>query len=110
MRTIRNKFVKDFNEELAQGIEKAAHSHGNGVNNKRLGRDPFKWALLICIGYECLSMPSYKKYHGIKCNWRKVKKWIKENGKLHTHDGDFDYLSAFCGGYNEYLPKKKSKK
>jgi hypothetical protein len=106
MRSVRNKFVKEFGEELAGKIEAAASEHDNEAHPNR-GSDPFKWALLICIGYECLSNPSYRKYHGIRCSWPKVKKWIKENGHLDTHDGDCDYLSMFCGAYNEYMPKKK---
>jgi hypothetical protein len=110
MRTIRTKFEKDFSKELANLIMVAARSHGNGINNKNLGSDPFKWALLICIGYECLSKPSYRKYHGIKCSWKEIKKWIKENAKLHTHDGDCDFLALFCGKYNEFVKIKKRKK
>ncbi len=108
MRTIRTKFVKDFNEDLAEKLEAAAEKHSNGVNNKNKGSDPFKWVLLICIGYQCFEVKSYRKHHDItEASFTKISNWIKKNGKLDTHDGDCDYLSLFCGKYEKYMPKRK---
>jgi hypothetical protein len=112
---IREKFVKDWGEELANKIEEAANYHRNGINDQNIG-DPFKWALLICIGYRCLENKEYRKFHGIpNLNWKKLKKWIKENAELGSYRGDLDYISLFLGVYNYYLKKppmlkqKKSK-
>lgn len=103
MNKIREKFVKDWGEELTKKVESAANEHANGVNNVNIG-DPFKWALLICIGYECLSAPQCRKYHGIKnLNWSKMKQWIKDNAELKTYKGDLDYLALFTGGYKGFL-------
>jgi len=103
MKTIRTKFVEEFGESQARRIERAAESHGNGINNKNKGSDPFKWALLICLGYQCVEVARYKKYHGITIGWGNFKKWIKNHGELGSHDGDCDYLALFCGTYNEFI-------
>jgi len=105
MKSVKESFIKKFGKEEAEKIEKAAQEHENGVNNGNKGRDPFKWAILICLGYECISKDGYRDYHGITTPWPELKKWIKRSAKLHTHDGDCDYLSLFAGVYNEYMPK-----
>ena len=104
--SIRKQFAAEFGEKEAARIEAAAIEHGNGINNKNIGSDPFKWALLICIGYECFSRDRFRKYHGIKAKAVNIKKWIKKQGHLELHNGDCDYLSLLSGAYNEYMPKK----
>ena len=99
---IRRQFVKDFSEELAAALEKAAEGHKNGVHDNK-GSDQFKWALLICIGYECFTNPDYAKYHGIDCDTEKLKTWIKAKAELRSHDGDADYIAVVLGMYNEYM-------
>ena len=114
MRSVREKFVAMFGEEQASAVERAANYHDNGVNSSRSGEDegsnrgtdPFKWALLICIGYECMEKPRYREYHGIAAQWDDIKSWIKREAELDTHDGGCDYLSLFCGTYDEYMPEK----
>ena len=104
--SIRQAFVKRFGEREALAIETAANEHKNGVHDKQ-GSDPFKWALLICIGYQCMELGKYRKYHGINAKWPDLKKWIKRSGHLDSHDGDFDYVALVAGVYNEYMPKKR---
>lgn len=106
MKSIRGRFVRDFGETTAAKIEAAASGHSNGINSERKGDDPFKWALLICIGYQCMEKGDFRKHHGIKPKWSKLKAWIKRHGELNTHNGDCDYLSMMSGVYNEYMPKK----
>ena len=105
--TVRANFVQAFGEAEAPRIEIAANGHGNGINDKNRGSDHFKWALLICIGYECCEKPAYRKHHGIRTSWKKIKRWIKEHGKLGSHVGDCDYLCLMSGGYNEFVGKGK---
>jgi hypothetical protein len=100
---IREKFVKDFGEEQAQMIEQVANSHANGVNDRNKGKDPFKWALLICIGYQCMEKQSYRNYHQISISWNILKKWIKNYGELSSHNGDCDYLALITGKYHEFI-------
>lgn len=104
--SIRVAFAKKFGESQAAAIEHAAQGHENGVNSARKGSDPFKWALLICIGYECISKDGYRKHHGITAPWAEIKAWIKKHGSLASHDGDCDYISLMCGAYNEFVGKE----
>ncbi len=108
VKSIRDKFVKEFGEELAEKLEAAAECHRNGVNDGNKGSDPFKWVLLICIGYQCFEESRFRKFHGIpkKPSYAVLKRWIRDNAELGTHDGDYDYLSLFCGAYNYYVKSR----
>lgn len=104
--SVRNSFVEQFSEREALLVEDAAESHGNGINDKNRGTDPFKWAIAICIGYDCLKVDRYRKEHGITANWEAVKSWIRDKCDLISHDGDFDYLAMFAGLYSEFIPEE----
>lgn len=106
--SVRSKFVELFGEDNCAAIERAARGHANGINNKKIGSDPFKWALCICIGYECMSKESYRKEHGITADWDALRAAIKTHGELNTHDGDVDYLAMFAGVYNEFMPSPEA--
>ena len=108
MVSVRDHFVSAFGEDLAQKIEASANYHANDVNSKNRGSDPFKWALLICIGYECCSKKQFRQYHGILTPWEDIRGWIKEHGDLATHNGDCDYLALLSGAYNEFMPSDKA--
>ena len=104
---IRKKFVEEWGEELASKIEEAAESHRNGVNDREAS-DYFQWALIICIGHRCLEKRKNRKYHRIpQLNWKKLKKWIRDNANLGEYMGDVDYLSLFAGDYDYYIYQKK---
>jgi hypothetical protein len=103
MDTIRTAFTERFGEDQAAAIESAAEGHGNGINDGNRGTDPFKWALLVAIGYQCMEIKNYRAYHGITAPWPDLKEWIIAQGKLAEHDGDCDYLAALAGTYNEFV-------
>ncbi len=106
--TIRDRFTEKFSDDLATKIEDAANDHGNGVNNKNKGADPFKWALLICIGYQCFEVERFRKHHGItEASYEDIKRWIINNAELDTHDGDFDYISLLAGVYDKFMTAEK---
>jgi hypothetical protein len=107
-KTIRIAFVKEFGEDTAKAIEAAANEHENGLHPDQ-GKDPFKWALLLAISYQCFELPDYRKHHKIKPAYSRIKKWIKTNGRLDTYDGDVDYLAVVTGAYDYYMPKKRVK-
>jgi hypothetical protein len=108
MKTIRTKFVKDFSEELALKLEAAAEDHDSEVHSNR-GDDPFKWVLLICIGYQCFEIDIFRKAHNItEASYEELKEWIKKHGELGTHNGDCDYLSILSGAYGEYMPSEEA--
>lgn len=101
--SIREAFVERFGEDQAAAIYAAAESHGNDINNTNLGSDPFKWALLVAIGYQCMEIDGYREHHGITAPWVDLKQWIIWHADLASHDGDCDFLAAFVGAYNEYV-------
>lgn len=105
--SVRDEFVKRFDERCATRIEQAAEGHKNGVHDKK-GSDPFKWALAICIGYQCLG--KYAKYHEIYYEEQELKDWIRENAGLAEHDGDVDYLGVFAGAYDGWYKKGEDEK
>lgn len=96
-------FVARFGEDEAQRIVDAASKHENGLHGKR-GSDGFRWALLICIGYECMSKDSYRKDHGITTPWDDLNEWMLARPEWFSeHDGDVDFLSLACGVYQPYV-------
>jgi hypothetical protein len=101
---IRESFVEHFGEEQAAKLEAAAVEHKNGIHDEP-GSDFFRWAIVICIGFECFTKDRYREYHGITAPVEDVKQWVREHGDIANHDGDADYLSLFCGTYNEYVER-----
>ena len=99
---VKASFVARFGEAEARRLEVAAEKHNNDVHNNK-GTDPFKWVLLICIGYECFTKDRYREYHGILTPSDDIKRWARDHAELDSHDGDCDYLSIFCGTYAEYV-------
>jgi len=100
--SVRNSYVERFGEQQAAALEDAAVEHNNDVHPNK-GSDPFKWVVLICIGYECVEKPDFAKHHGITVPWADFKSWAIANGELKTHDGDCDYIALFVGKYNEFV-------
>lgn len=100
---IRTAFVAAFGEDEAARIEAAAEEHANYVNSSNRGSDPFRWALVICIGYQCMSREEFRTYHGIMTPWNVLHDWIVVNGDLRAHDGDCDYLGLFLDAYTPYV-------
>lgn len=103
---MRADFVKKFGAEEAEHIEAAAHEHANGINSLNKGKDPFRWAVLICIGHQCMSHPDYRRHHQIETPWPQMDAWLKNYERrvwISEHDGDVDYLALFAGKYQEYV-------
>jgi len=100
--SVRDSFVEHFGEEQTKLVEAAAEAHDNEVHPNR-GTDPFKWVIAICLGFDCLSCKEYMESHDIDLNWEDVEQWIKDHGKLGTHDGDVDYMAALCGVYAPFV-------
>ena len=98
----RESFVKHFGEAQARAIENAALMHQNGIHDRR-GSDPFRWAICICIGFQCMEVDRYRESHGITALWDDIETWIKDHGDLAHHDGDIDFISLFAGVYDQYV-------
>jgi hypothetical protein len=95
--TVRDSFEARFGADQADAIVAAAEGHHPGDNR---GSDPFKWAALIALGFQCVER--YADSHGITVTNEEFREWCVADGDLGTHDGDFDYLAAFVGTY-EFL-------
>lgn len=100
--SVRESYVQTFGEQEAAALEAAAEEHKNGVHDE-YGTDPFRWAVVIAIGYQCAEVPQYRNHHGIKAPWEDIRQWIIDHGDLANHDGDVDYLSLMAGKYTEYV-------
>ena len=101
MATMREQFVQRFGEADAVAIERAACEHKNGIHDK-MGSDPFRWALLICIGYECMSR--FANYHQIATPFAEIDTWMLEHtADFAAYDGDSDFLALFGGAYDKYV-------
>lgn len=100
--SIRAAFAGKFGEDQAAMIEAAAVQHVNSAHDDR-GSDPFKWAIAICIGYECMTVDRYRDYHGITADAGELKAWVREHGGLASHNGDVDYLGAAAGAYEGWV-------
>lgn len=103
--SVRESFEQRFGSEQADALVSAAEQHDNDVHSNR-GSDPFKWAVLIAIGYQCVEIDEYRDSHGITVPWDDFRDWAKTDADLASHDGDCDYLSLMCGKYNEYMPEE----
>lgn len=101
----RESFVQFFGKEEAQRIECAAIEHANPVNSKNKGSDTFRWAICICLGYECMSNDTYRECHGIVTPWEHLETWIADHGDLVKHDGDVDYVGLFAGVYEPFMDR-----
>jgi hypothetical protein len=103
MSSVRESFVEHFGEDQARAIEAACAEHkAESIHSKDdEGNDPFKYAVLMCIGYGCIK---YGKSHGITVSPADFKSWCLEHGDLASYKGPIpDYISFFGGVYNEYL-------
>lgn len=105
--SIRGPFVDRFGEDNAAAIEAAAQMHRKGYDTRGLGSDPFKWALLIAIGFQCIDQ--YTDYHHITTDPDELKTWVYENADLASHDGDCDMLSLIGGGYDGWVKRDEDK-
>lgn len=97
---VRDAFAERFGEHNAAAVEDAAEMHKNGVHDDP-GSDPFKWALCIAIGHEC--MGRFASDHGFTATEGEVRDWVYENADLGSHDGDIDVLAALAGAYDGWL-------
>ena len=99
-------FTERFGADQAAAIIAAAEQHRPNDDNR--GSDPFKWALVIAIGHECITHDRYRDQHGITAPTDDLKFWIRDHADLASHDGDMDWLAALAGAYDEYLPERSA--
>lgn len=96
------EFSLHFGPEEVQKLTEAANAHKNGIHDND-GGNPFRWSLLICIGAQCFEVPSYRDYHGFTLSYQEVKQWCADRLIFKDYVGDVDYITLFCGKYNEWV-------
>lgn len=110
MSALREAFAAHFGEDVAEAIEAASMTHqmsprgdvqGPHIDDN-YGSEPFRYHLLMCIGWHCLTM--FRESHGIRASEADLRDWIVANAELEKHDGDVpDYLSLQTGAYTEWF-------
>jgi len=98
---LMENFAAHFGMEQAEAVLAAGFMHNNDVHNDP-GSDIFRWAVLLCIGYECFTR--FRDDHGITVPEEDLRKWVLEEAELLIHDGDCDYLGLIAGAYDTWLP------
>jgi len=103
--SIRDAFVRRFGEPMAQAIEAAAREHTMPSMNM-LGNDPFKWALLTAIGWECVN--KFRDSHPelpvlATLDPEELATWCRHEADLGSFDGAWDGLSVLAGAYKRWL-------
>lgn len=104
--SVRASFVARFGEADAVAIEAAAEQHLSNAFDihagDQRGADPFKYALLTAIGYECVTR--FRRNHGIVAEAADIQAWAIAEADLGSHDGDIpDYISAIAGVYGDWI-------
>ena len=100
MKKLKKDFIKQFSKGQAKLLLKAARSHKNGIHDEE-GKDPFSWAILLCLSYQCIEVDSFRKHHGITINYAQFMQFLEEHIKeLRAHKGSVDYLGLFSGVYD----------
>ena len=98
-------FAERFGEANAQAVLDAAYAHSDQgwmIDSDDRGSNEFQWALLVCIGSECLTR--YRGHHGITAGEDEIKQWVYLCADLGQYDGPPpDYLALMCGAYEGWV-------
>lgn len=95
--SLRQKFIKRFGARESEKLYLAASSHEKHykkLTGKDRGNDPFIWALLTVIDYNCISIPINAKCHKLNIAWKEFKQFCVEY-KMEIGEYLEDYASAF---------------
>ena len=99
---LEQDFIKEFGEEELKKLKKAAEEHLAVSINEYNGR--FIQAVLFTIGFQCIEVERYRKYHNFKITWDQYKSWLLKHKnsirKIEVGADDIDYLTLLDGGYN----------
>jgi len=104
MTDLRARFVSRFGEDLADTIERVAEHHTKVIPAPlERGSDPFRFALVWAIGFECLTRPEYRLEHGIRAPWAELLTWICDEADLASFDGTMDLSGRGRGLFDAIL-------
>lgn len=104
-----HSFLERFGLTNLLRLREAAKMHFNEFESHdrdTFGSDPFKYDLLLVIGSECISRPSFYEYHAFEdLDPEEFRLWCLENADLGNHDGSVpNYLALYTGAYNPFIP------
>lgn len=108
MSELRKKFVEVFGEWDASLLEEACDMHIHAKSNDPLiafvaglfgdspenhekddrGSDPFRYVILTCLGYECVTNDGYRRAHALTLDPFEFMKWCITEADLESFDGD----------------------
>lgn len=104
MTDLRIRFAARFGEDLAETIEQVAEHHTTVIPAVLdRGSDPFRFALVWAIGFECLTRPEYRLEHGITAPWADLLGWICDEAALDSFDGTMDLSGRGRGLFDAIL-------
>ena len=104
MTDLRSRFVARFGADLAETIEQVAEHHTQVIPAVlERGSDPFRFALVWAIGFECLTRPEFRLEHGITTPWADLLGWICDEAGIASFDGTMDLSGRGRGLFDAIL-------
>lgn len=104
MTDLRNRFVARFGDDLAETIEAVVEHHTKVIPAVlERGSDPFQFALVWAIGFECLTRPEFRWEHGVTAPWADLLTWICDEADLASFDGTMDLSGRGRGLFDAIL-------
>ena len=101
---VRASFVAQFDKVEAKLIERAAQEHKDGIGvAAHKGESPFRWALTVVIGFDCVNNETYRQYHGITLDPEEFASWCRHHAQLRSFTDGGDMLGMLGGHYQRYL-------
>ena len=104
MSHLRARFADRFSTDLAETIERAAEHHTKVLPAPlERGSDPFRFALVWSVGFECLSRPKFRLEHRVTAPWAELMGWIRDEADLASFDGTMDLAGRGRGLFDAIL-------
>jgi hypothetical protein len=101
---LRTRFAAQFGDDLAETIVEVAERHTKVIPAVLdRGSDPFRFALVWAIGFECLTRPEFRREHGIIAPWAELLAWICDEADLASFDGTMDLSGRGRGLFDAIL-------
>ena len=101
---VRASFVVQFDKIEAKLIERAAQEHKSGMGvTAHKGDSPFRWALSVVIGFDCVDVEAFRQHHGITLDPEEFASWCRQHAQLRSFTDGGDILGMLGSHYQRYL-------
>ena len=101
---LEKKFIEDFGIEAWEKLKDACRYHIESGHINKVFTGNFMQVILITLGFQCVEVVRYRKFHKIPFSWKKFKEWLikhkKEIAKCKATENDIDFLALFAGTYD----------